>query len=323
MGTYLVPLVVSAPDRQLRNWPTLWTQEGGRFGGWGQSVGRRARHIDWAVVGPVCEALAVTEFYKKDLSGARFEEVDFTDVRMRNVYFVGALIRGAWLENVDIDGEIRGLSVNGVDIGPLVEAELDRRDPRRTTMRPTTAAGFRQAWPVVEQIWAQSQQRAQQLPRDLLHERVEGEWSYIQTLRHLVFATDAWVLRAVLGHDRPYSPLGLLHTEAEPDPLLPDDPDARPSLEEILTVRGERMTSVAKVIAGLTDEQLASDVEISTPGYPAPGTYSVQRCVGAVVHEEWAHWTFAERDLGVLEQRLHGRRPVTGGTMSAAQTSPS
>jgi hypothetical protein len=52
-----------------------------------------------------------------------------------------------------------------------------------------------------------------------------------------VFCIDAWVVRAVLGKDRPYSPLGLLHTEAEPDPLLPNDPDARPSLDEILTAR--------------------------------------------------------------------------------------
>ncbi len=76
----------------------------------------------------------MAEFYKKDLSGATFEEIDFTDVRMRNVYFVDALIRGAWLENVDIDGEIRGLTVNGVDVGALVDAELDRRDPRRPKM---------------------------------------------------------------------------------------------------------------------------------------------------------------------------------------------
>lgn len=38
---------------------------------------------------------------------------------------------------------------------------------------------------------------------ELLHERVEGEWSFIETLRHLVFATDAWVKRAILGEPHP------------------------------------------------------------------------------------------------------------------------
>ena len=41
------------------------------------------------------KALLMTEFYKENLSGAKFEEIDFTNVRMRNVYFVDALIRGA------------------------------------------------------------------------------------------------------------------------------------------------------------------------------------------------------------------------------------
>jgi DinB superfamily len=33
----------------------------------------------------------------------------------------------------------------------------------------------------------------------LLHESVGGEWSFIETLRHLVFATDSWIRRAILG----------------------------------------------------------------------------------------------------------------------------
>jgi uncharacterized protein YjbI with pentapeptide repeats len=48
----------------------------------------------------VRETLLVTEFYKEDLSGAKFEEIDFTNVRMRNVYFINALIRGAWLSAI-------------------------------------------------------------------------------------------------------------------------------------------------------------------------------------------------------------------------------
>ena len=246
----------------------------------------------------------VTEFSKQDLSGARFEEVDFSRTWFRNVYFVGAKLRGAWLEDVDIDGELRNVRINGVDIGPLVEAELDRKYPQRTKLRPTDADGFRAAWPIIESAWAGSVERARRLPPRLLHERVEDEWSFIETLRHLVFATDAWVSRAVLGEAQPYSPLGLPHTESEPHPDVPNDPHARPDLDEILAVRADRMATVRHVFASLTDDQLAGDTTITLAGYPEPGTYPIRRCLGAVVREEWAHHLFAERDLDELEAGL-------------------
>jgi hypothetical protein len=85
-------------------------------------------------------------------SDARFEEVDFTGTWFRNVYFVGATLRGAWREDVDIDGEIRNVRINGVEVGPLVEAELDRRNPERTKLHPTDADGFREAWAVTGDI---------------------------------------------------------------------------------------------------------------------------------------------------------------------------
>jgi hypothetical protein len=34
-------------------------------------------------------------------------------------------------------GEIRNVRINGVDVGPLVEAELNRRHPERTKLSPT------------------------------------------------------------------------------------------------------------------------------------------------------------------------------------------
>ena len=85
----------------------------------------------------------MTEFVKQDFSGARFEQVDFSRAWFRNVYFTGATVRGAWLEDVDIDGEIRNVRINGVDIVPLVEAELNRRYPERTKLDPADADGFR------------------------------------------------------------------------------------------------------------------------------------------------------------------------------------
>ena len=250
------------------------------------------------------ENLSGSRFYEVDLTKAHFENVEMSSARFQNVYLTGSILRGLWLEDVDIDGEIRNVTINGVDIGPLIEAELDRRYPERTKLNPTDADGFREAWAIVEQAWPATIERARRLPPEALHERVEGEWSFIETLRHLLFATDAWVSRAVLGDPFPYSHLGLMHTEAKDIPGVPNDPDVRPSLDEVLALRAERMATVRQVMADLTDEKLAGMTEpVMEPGYPESESFAVQRCLHAVVNEEWMHRLFAERDLAVLESR--------------------
>jgi len=254
------------------------------------------------------ENLSGSRFYEVDLTNSHFENVDLARSRFQNVYLTGAIIRGVWLENVDIDGEVRNVQINGVDIGPLIEAELDKRYPERAKLRPTDADGFREAWAVIEGAWPATVERARRLAPELLHERVEGEWSFIETLRHLVFATDAWVKRAMLGDPSPYDPLGLPHTEMGDVPGVPNDPDARPSLDEVLALRADRMGIVREVIAGLTDVVLAGTTEpVPPPGYPESGSYAVRRCLGAVVNEEWLHRLFAERDLAILEAREKSR----------------
>ena len=255
------------------------------------------------------EELAGSRFEQVDLRRARFEEVDLTDARFRNVYLTGATIRGAVLQDVDIDGDVVNVQINGVDVGPLIEVELNRRHPERTKLRPSDAEGFRQAWAVIEESWPPTVDRARQLPAELLHERVDDEWSFIETLRHLVMATDAWVKRAMLGDPDPFDALALPHTEMGEVPGVPNDPDARPTLEEVLALRADRMAVVREVMAGLSDEVLSGSTDpVTSPGYPEPGSYPVRRCLQAVLNEEWAHRLYAERDLAVLERRLHGDR---------------
>lgn len=249
----------------------------------------------------------MVEHIQEDLRGSRFENVDLQGSRFHNVDLSGAVIRGALMVGTEIDGYIEGLTVNGVDVVPLVEAELDRRYPQRRKMRPADADGFRAGWAALEQLWPVTVERARRLPPELLHERVDGEWSFIETLRHLVMATDAWVGRALLGDPAPFHPLGLPHTEMGDVPGVPNDPDARPSLDEILAVRADRMRTVREVLAGLTDEQLAGHTEpVDAPGYPPPESYAVRRCLQAILNEEWEHRLFAERDLDVLERRRAG-----------------
>ncbi|MEO6142871.1 MAG: DinB family protein, partial [Dermatophilaceae bacterium] len=260
------------------------------------------------------EAGRVTDFISKNLSGSRFEDVyltgsrfhdvDLTNARFHLVDLTGVMIRGAALVNVDISGEIENLRVNGVDVVPFVEAELNRRYPDRVKMRPTDADGFRDAWATLERLWEQTVQRARGMGPELLHERVEGEWSFIETLRHLVFATDAWVKRAIMGEPSPWDALDLPHDEMPDELSVPRDRDAEPSLEEVLALRADRMATVREVIADLTDEQLAGMTEpVLEPGYPEPASYAVRRCLQAILNEEWDHRLYAERDFDLLKVR--------------------
>jgi hypothetical protein len=244
------------------------------------------------------------DFTREDLTGSRFEDVYLTNARFHNVDLTGATISGSELVDVDISGEIQNLTVNGVDVVPLVEAELNRRHPDRVKMQPPDADGFREAWDILERLWPGTVGRARGLAPELLHERVNGEWSFIETLRHLVFATDAWVRRAVLGEPSPWDPLDLPHDDMADRPSVPRDRSARPPLAEVLVLREDRMATVRRVIAELTDEKLASMTEpVLEPGYPESESFEVRRCLRAILNEEWQHRLYAERDLDRLESR--------------------
>jgi hypothetical protein len=256
----------------------------------------------------------VDEFKGRDLTGARFDEVllkqaVFHDVSLEgalfdNVNLRGARIRGAWVADVAINGMVANLRVNGVDVVPLIDAELNRRYPDRIKMRPEHADGFREAWDIVERLWGETVARARALPPELLHERVDGEWSFIETLRHLVFATDAWVRRTVLGDPAPWHPLDLPHDEMPDTPPVPRDRAVRPQLDEVLALRADRMATVRALIGGITDERLDELTEpVVEPGYPESKSFPVRECLSVILDEEWEHRLYAERDLAVLESR--------------------
>ena len=248
------------------------------------------------------EDLSGSRFERVDLSGAEFRAVNLRGARFRGVSLNRAVLRGVELRNVEVDGEVENLTINGVDVGPLVEAELDRRDPDRAKMRPSDPAGFREAWDVVERLWGGTVERARLLPPALLHESVDGEWSFIETLRHLVFATDAWIRRAILGDPAPWDPLDLPWDELPDTPGVPRDRDTRPSLDTVLELRRDRMSTVRQVSDGLTGESLDRHTKpVEAPGWPEPRSYPVRECLLIILNEEWEHRLYAERDLDALE----------------------
>jgi hypothetical protein len=249
-------------------------------------------------------------FENVDLSGARFVHVDLTGAQFRSVDLTSVVMRGVDLCNVDIHGELLNVTINDVDVGPLIEAELNKRDPLRVKMKPTDASGFCEAWDIVEQLWGETVERARRLEPELLHASVGGEWSLVETLRHLVFATDSWVRRAILGDPSPWDALDLPWDEMPDTPGVPRDRQLRPSLDTVLALRRQRMATVRQVLAGLTDESLAGQtVPVEGPGWPASRSYPIRQCLSVILNEEWEHRRYAERDLQILEAA--GAGPTT------------
>ena len=245
-----------------------------------------------------------SRFERADLTGSEFRACDLADVRFRGVDMSRVVMRGVELVDADIYGEIVNLTINGVDVGPLIEAELDRRYPERAGMRPTDPDGFRAAWDTVERLWDGTVARARRLDPALLHESVGDEWSFTETLRHLVYATDAWVRRAILGDPSPWDPLDLPWDEMPDTPGTPRDRAARPSLDVVLELRRDRMSTVREVIGGLTEQSLnAGTKPVEAPGWPPPRSFPVRECLLVVLNEEWEHRLYAERDLDALEAR--------------------
>ena len=264
----------------------------------------------------------MTEFRDQDLEGARFERVslrgatfarvhlndagmyavDLSGAQVRGAMFNGSRMRGVELVDVEISGELQNVVVNGVDIAPLVEAELNRRMPDRAKMRPDDSDGFREAWAILERLWESTVARAKTFPEPALHRSFDGEWSFIQTLRHLNFATAAWVGRMILGNASPWHQLDLPWDEAPGWDGIPWDREAQPSLDEVLTVRRERQAMVRQVMDSLTDERLGSDVTRTEPGWPQMENFPLKECLRIVLNEEWEHRLYAERDLTALEK---------------------
>jgi hypothetical protein len=254
----------------------------------------------------------VADFIREDLQGSRFEWVDLSgsefrasdlnDTRFRGVELSRVVMRGVELVDVDMYGEIVNLTINGVDVVPLVNRELDRRYPDRVKMRPTDAAGFREGYDVIQRLWDGTVERARRLDPALLHESVDGEWSFIETLRHLVFATDCWIGRALLGDPAPWHPLALPWDEMPDTPGVPRDREVRPSLDEVLELRRDRISTVREVLDGLTDETLDGETEpVEGPGWPPAEAFPVREVLLVILNEEWEHRLYAERDLAALE----------------------
>ncbi|PWD51085.1 hypothetical protein C8046_10940 [Serinibacter arcticus] len=231
--------------------------------------------------------------------------VDLRGADLRGADLRGAVLRGADVAGAEIDSpwlleEGGRLLVNGVDVVPLVDAELDRRFPGRSERRASDPAGLRSAWARLEETWERTVARAEALPPGGVDVSVDGEWTVAQTLRHLVMATDTWLGRAVLRLDAPYHPIGQPDASYAADG---GDPSIfrteAPTWDEVLAVRAERVAMVRDLLASITPAQL--DEQRTNPWAPEHSE-TVRSCLHTILEEEWEHHRYAVRDLEAIER---------------------
>lgn len=233
-------------------------------------------------------------FADVDLRGARFVRADLTGAVMRAVDITGADIDAPWLS-----ADEGGMLVNGVDVAPYVEAELERRYPGRELRRATSPDGLLSGWDALERTWATTLRRVAVMLAGTVDVSVDGEWSFAQTLRHLVMATDVWLRGAVLGVTEPYHPVGLPNEEFAHDGHDPSVfSTGAPSYDAVLEVRAGRTAMVRNFLSTVTPDDLAGPRV--NPWAPQQ-TRTVLQCLHTVLHEEWEHHRFAVRDLARIE----------------------
>jgi len=227
------------------------------------------------------------------MTEAEFRECDLTRVRLIGVVMQDAVI----------DGLVSNLVVNGVEVMSYVEAELDRRHPARPLMRSTDPADLRRAERQLRAGWVATVARLRGMPPGSEHQRVGGEWSAVETLRHLVFVHDSWFRRCCLGSPRPFTALGLASDFVPDQEEQGLDQAAAPGLDQVLTVRDEQAAELERWLARVTADELAAVAPVPAgPGWPpyAAGK-TVLECLQVVLNEEWAHHGFCVRDLDLLE----------------------
>jgi hypothetical protein len=234
----------------------------------------------------------------RDFEGATFVRTSFKGATLRYSDVSGVVMRSVDVDGLDIDSHdlfMGSLLVNGVDVVPLVEAELNRRFPGRELQKAQTPEGLREGWVAVQAAWAAT---VADTPPELVDAHVPDEWSLAQTLRHLVLATDTWLRGAILGIEQPFHEIGQIFTGAAEmgfdTSIFRADP---PTYDEVLAVRAGRQQLVTDFLATAAPELLAEERKDPWGSDWSP---TVGDCVRVILEEEWAHLRYVRRDLALL-----------------------
>ena len=137
------------------------------------------------------------------------------------------------------------------------------------------------------------------MPAGTVDASIGGEWSFAQTLRHLIMATDTWLGRAILEIEQPFHPIGQPNAEYETDGNDMSVFSRRtPFYAEVLETRAGRVAMVRDFLASTTPDDLAAKRKNPWASeYPE----TVLSSLHTILEEEWEHHRYAVRDLDAIE----------------------
>jgi hypothetical protein len=233
------------------------------------------------------------EEFEGDLAGAVFWGADLRGAQFRDVNLTDATISHAWLVNVEIDALVDNVVINGVDVTAYVN-ERDPWYPLRAMLRPSNPDDIRATWAALEDTLATTINRAEALDEAAAHEKVNGEFSFVETIRHLVFAIDKWFTAPILGSG--FDPIGLPNGGSVGYPWPGLNYELTPNVSEALAVRADRSTRLRNYLASVSMSDLERPVEVLENG-----THPTLECLYTVFEEEFWHNRYALRDLALLE----------------------
>lgn len=232
-------------------------------------------------------------FEDRDLSDAVFWGVQMHRVLVRDADITDATFFHVAMRNVDIDGEIDRLVVNGVDVTAFVN-EHDRWFPLRTRLSPSDADTMRDTWQQLERHWAALLERAAAMPAESITTSVNGEWSLRDTVRHLVFAIDKWFTWPLLGV-RTFTALGLPNTGSQGFEWPGIDLSLDPPVGEVLALRSRQDEQIRHYLDELDLATLPEQADVLENG-----TVPAIMCLHVVFEEMFEHLRYALRDLEAL-----------------------
>ena len=231
--------------------------------------------------------------FEGDLAGAVFWGADLSGAQFRDVNLTGATITHAWLVDVNVDALVERVVINGVDVTAYVN-ERDEWYPLRGMLRPTDAAGMQTTWAALDAEWSKAIARAAALGEAAAQRQVNDEWSFVQTVRHLVFAMDKWFTVPVLGEG--YDPIGMPNSGSVDYPWPGLDYSSTPTLAEALDVRAARSARFRDFVAPVAEGDFERSIDV-----PENGPHPLVECLYTVFEEEFWHLRYATRDLATLE----------------------